>query len=784
MNTKIKIDGTLSVEKSKNIIKKSEQIEGVISVKIYNSGILSYDISEWSSDYDVMVAIMNIIEQEGFDSEPLFDGGDEMVESVNSIKHDHHEHHEHEHCCCDHDHHEHEHCCCDHDHHEHEHCCCEDEHHGHHEHEHCHCDHDHHEGEGGVSFCGCGHHHVDEAETKKYLKSKIIELSASILVFIVGIILSVIPDTKTISDYVFVASFALAGYEVVVNGVMGIFKGKPFTEDTLMTIAAIAAMFLGETVEAVGIMVLYGVGSTFEHAVTSDANKIINTLKAYKLEKVRIIGDGGIEKTVSPEKVAVGDIMVIRAGEKLTVDGVIVEGSASFDTKVITGESTYKDLDVNSEVLSGYLLVNGTVKVKALKTYADSAISKIAKIVEESANKKSKPEKFLSKFAKWYTPSVVIVALLVAFIPPFFSSTYLLGLKTWGLRAVMLLCVSCPCSLVISIPLAYFMGVANCAKNGVIVKNSATLEKLSSCKTVVFDKTGTLTMGELSVTKIVATKKYQGKVLTLATACEIHSNHPIAHALKKKHGEIVGEVSNYNEIAGRGVSCVYEGQNLLLGNAKFLSENGIELPKIDYLGTKLYLAVNGEYAGVIILNDKIRKTARGAILELYDSGIENTVMLTGDNKDYAVSVRKELNMNKSVSELLPHDKVKELEEIINSSNKSTVAFVGDGVNDAPVITRADVGIAMGGVGSQAVVDSADVILTTDDLSKIPYVVKLAKRTSSIAKQNLIFSLLIKFAVMIISVFGISSSLWLAIGADVGLLIVTIFNSIRNKIKII
>lgn len=778
MNTKIKIAGTLSVEKSKNIIKKSQQIEGVISVKIDNSGILSYDISEWSSDYDVMVAIMNIIEEEGFDSEPLFDGGDEMVESVNSIKHDHHEHHEHENCHCDHEHH---------DHHEHEHCCCDHDHHEHHEHEHCNCDHDHHdhhEGEGGVSFCGCGHHHVDEAETKKYLKSKIIELLASILVFIVGIILSVIPDTKTISDYVFVASFALAGYEVVVNGVMGIFKGKPFTEDTLMTIAAIAAMFLGETVEAVGIMVLYGVGSTFEHAVTSDANKIINTLKAYKLEKVRIIGDGGIEKTVSPEKVAVGDIMVIRAGEKLTVDGVIVEGSASFDTKVITGESAYKDLDVNNEVLSGYLLVNGTVKVKALKTYADSTISKIAKIVEESANKKSKPEKFLSKFAKWYTPSVVIVALLVAFIPPFFSPTYLLGLKTWGLRAVMLLCVSCPCSLVISIPLAYFMGVANCAKNGVIVKNSATLEKLSSCKTVVFDKTGTLTKGELSVTKIVATKKYQGKVLTLATACEMHSNHPIAHALKKKHGEIVGEVSNYKEIAGRGVSCVYEGQNLLLGNAKFLSENGIELPKIDYLGTKLYLAVDGEYAGVIILNDKIRKTARGAILELYDSGIENTVMLTGDNKDYAVSVRKELNMNKSVSELLPQDKVKEIEEIINSSNKSTVAFVGDGVNDAPVITRADVGIAMGGVGSQAVVDSADVILTTDDLSKIPYVVKLAKRTSSIAKQNLIISLLIKFAVMIISVFGISSSLWLAIGADVGLLIVTIFNSIRNKIKII
>ncbi len=765
MNTIIKINSQLSKEDINGIVSKAEKIEGVISVKINASdSLLKYEISEWASDYDVMVAIMNIVNEFNFDCEPLFEGADEMVKSVSH-------HHEHEHCGCHH--HEHEH--------EHEHCGCH--HHEHeHEHEHCGCHHNHDEDE--ISFCACGkEHHHDKDEEKRHIKSKIIELSASVLILIVGLILSKFPTTEMISSYVTVVAFAVAGYEVIVDGIIGIFKGKPFSEDTLMCIASIAALFLGETVEAVGIMILYGVGSTFEHTVTSDATKIINDLKSYKLEKVKIIGEGDIEKTVSPEEIKVGDVMIIRAGEKVTVDGIIIEGSSSFDTKVITGESNYKDLSVNDQVLSGYLVVDGTVKVKAVKTYKESTISQIADIVTASAKIKSKPEKFLEKFAKWYTPCVVIGALLLAFIPPIFSASYVSGLKVWGIRAVMLLCVSCPCSLVISIPLAYFMGVGSSAKCGVIVKNSAILEKLAKCKTVVFDKTGTLTEGELAVTKILAVKKYQGRILELSTACEKYSNHPIAHCLRKKYGQTIGEVSDYNEFAGKGISCVYDGLNLLLGNVKFLTEKGVEVPPINHVGTKLYLSVNGEYAGAIVLNDKVRKTARGCILELYDAGVRNTVMLTGDNKDYAVAVRKQLQMNKSVSELLPQDKVKEIEEIMNAT-KSTVCFVGDGVNDAPVITRADVGIAMGGVGSSAVIDSADVILTTDDLSKVPYLIKLSKRTSNIAKQNLIVSLIVKFAVMLVSVLGISTSLWLAIGADVGLLILTILNAIRNKLTVI
>lgn len=747
MNTIIKINANLSKEDVKKIIAEVEKLEGVTSSKIENN-LLYYEISKWASDYDVMVAIMNICDSLSFDSEPVFEGADDMVNSVNH--HDNEHEHEHEHCDC-------------------------------HEHEHCDC-HDH---EHGVSFCGCGHDHGhDEKETKKYVKSKIIELSASIIIFIVGAILSGIETTKEASSYVLIMAYAVAGYDVILNGITKIFKGKPFTEDTLMMLASVAAILLNETLEAAGIMILFGIGETFERAVTGDANKIINKLKSYKEEKVKVISDGGFEKTVTSDKVKVGEIMLIRAGEKITVDGVIVEGSSSFDTKVITGESAYKDLSVGDEVLSGYAVVNGTVKVKAVKPYSESTVSKIEKIVIESSQKKSKPEKFLEKFAKWYTPSVVIVAILIAFIPPFFSPIYATELQVWGERAIMLVCVSCPCSLVISIPLAYFMGVSSSASNGVIVKNSATLEKLARCKTVVFDKTGTLTEGELHVTKIISTKKYQGKVLEYATACEKYSNHPIALALMKKQVEIKGEVTNYNEVAGKGVSCNYEGLSLLAGNLKFMAENGVKVSSVEEIGTKLYLAVNGEYAGAVVLNDKVRKTARGAIFELYDAGVLDTVMLTGDNKEYAVAVRKQLGMNKSVSELLPQDKVSELEEIINASQKSTVAFVGDGVNDAPVITRADVGIAMGGVGSDAVISSADVILTTDDLSKVPFLIKLSKRTASIAKQNLILSLVVKFAVMILGVTGLFTNLWLAIGADVGLLIITILNAIRNKMKII
>ena len=358
------------------------------------------------------------------------------------------------------------------------------------------------------------------------------------------------------------------------------------------------------------------------------------------------------------------------------------------------------------------------------------------------------------------------------------------GLKVWGVRGIMLLCISCPCSLVISVPLTYFCGVGAGAKKGVIIKDSSTLEKLSSCKTIVFDKTGTLTEGNLKVVKILSTKEFSGKVVSLASIAEQYSNHPIAKAvLKANNGEIPAG-NNFIEVAGKGVSVEYNGTQIVCGNKGYLEELGVNVLENTEVGAKLYVAVNNAFAGCIVFNDIIKKEAYGAVLELYDAGVEKTVMITGDNKDYAIKVRKELSIKQSVSELLPQDKVNEVERLINESNGTCVAFVGDGVNDAPSITRADVGFAMGALGSDSAIDSSDIVITDDDLSKIPYTVKLAKRTNAIAKQNITVSLVVKALVLLLGVSGLFTSLWLAIASDVGVLVLAVLNAIRNRNKII
>lgn len=753
-NTLIKINSQISDEQCAKIIKTVSNFEGVISVKI-DGDILRYELSEWASDYDIMVEIMNALESEGLDSEPLFEGGEEMkISAEHDIDCDDCHEHQHENCSC-HEH-DHENCSC----HEHE-----------HEHDHVHT---------GLS-CSCGCEH-DELEDKNERKYKLVELSIAILVMIAGVILNAFPQTKKVADYVFIVSYAIAGYSVVINGIISLLKLKPFNENTLMAISSIAAIFLGEVFEAVGIMLLFQIGELFEHSAISSAESVIEKLKSYKQDKVVKIGEGGIETTVSPNSVCVGDVIVLRAGDKNSLDGEIIEGSSDFDTKIITGESVYRSLKVGDTVLGGFICIDGVIKLKVTKSYSDSAVNTIAKTIEESGKNKTKPEKFLNSFAKWYTPTVVIIALLLAFVTPAFYPLYRTGLYIWGKRAVMLLCVSCPCSLVISVPLAYFIGVANSAKHGVIIKNSISLEQLSKIQAVVFDKTGTLTEGVLAVSKIVSAKKYQGRVLSLINLCEKYSNHPIAVAIKKKAGETVDDVTEYKEFAGKGITCVFNGENLVCGNEKFLQEKGVELPIVDSVGIKIYLAVNGEFAGAVVLSDVVRKTARGCVLELNDLGIDNTVMLTGDNKAHAQSVKEQLNIKKLRADLLPEGKVEQIEKII-SKTSGTVVFVGDGVNDAPVIKRSDVGVSLG-TALDVAVESADVVITNNDLSKIPYIIKLAKRTASIVRQNVIFSLLIKFAVMILSVLGVVTSLWFAIGADVGLLILAILNSIRNKTKVI
>ena len=727
-------------DKLSEVINSVKLYDGITDVTV-NNDILSYYIDEWASDYDIMVAVMNALEDAGIDCEPYFD--DDITNStteVTNVVEDSIENEDNE-----------------------------EEH-----------DHDDDDEDG----C-CGHNHYHKEGFLKANKVKLIELSIAIIILIVGAIFGAIDKVKVASPYICIVAFSVAGYEVFFEAFMQIFKKNFFNEQILMTLAAIAAIALGEVVEAAGIIILYNVGELFEDGAISNSRKVIENLKSMRPDTVTIINDAGEEVKVKPETVAVGTTVICRAGEKIAIDGKVMEGTADLDTKVITGESVYKAVEVGSEVYGGFINIDGVIKIKTTEVYANSAVSKISEIVESANKNKSKAEKFTTKFAKFYTPIVMIVAILLAFIPPFFYETYAVGLSVWLHRAVMMLCVACPCAIVISVPLAYFCATGSAASNGVLIKSSAHFEKLANCKAVAFDKTGTLTTGKFSVSKIISTKKFQGKVLHYCAIAEKNSTHPIAKAILEKYGKAVEEnAENHREIAGRGVAVTYNNEEILCGNAKLLQENNVEFKEVTELGAKLYLSVNGEFAGVIVLNDTVRDTAYGSIMELYDAGVQNTIMLTGDNKEYAKLIRKELNMRQSVSELLPEDKVTELERIISETENGTVAFVGDGINDAPVLARADVGIAMGGLGSDVAIESADIVLHSDDLSKIPYAVKLAKRTKSIVKQNVIVSILIKLLVIGLSVAGITTNLWLAIGADVGVMILAILNSIRNRTKIL
>ncbi len=747
--TSIKIIGEIASGDIKQIKSKLQLLEGVTSVKI-EDGVIIYELNEWASDYDVMVKIIETLQELGFDGEPLFE--DEYTVEPKAQDEEEHEDEEEEDCKhCNHDHED-----CEH----------EDRKHD------------------GVK-CSCHNHEEQktEKEVKSARKAKIIEISASIVVFIVGAILSLYEKTERASQFVLLASYVIAGYEYVFAGVVGIFKGKVFSENLLMTLASVAAILLGEIHEAAGIMILFSIGSLFESVAVYNSNKYVERLKSLTPDKVTIEVQG-VEKKVNLNSVKVSDIVVIKPGEKVGVDGKIIWGSASFDSSAITGESLYKDLSVNDVVLAGYANVNGAVKVEVTKDIKEGTLSKIESAVKSSLEKKAKSEKFIEKFAKIYTPTILALALLLAFIPPIFGGDYLSGLQVWGLRAVMLLCVSCPCALVVSVPLTYYSGIGKAAKNGVLIKSSEALEKLATTKAIAFDKTGTLTVGRPTVKKVISTKKYQGKILEIAGAVERYSNHPLALALKEKVGEITAEVTNYEEIAGKGVKAVYNGQNVIAGNLKFLEENQIKPIESKEVGIKLYLSVDGECAGLIVFTDEPRETAHGAMLELKDAGVNELIMLTGDNREYASTVRKQLEMTRSYSELLPDQKVEKLELVMEEVKGKTVVAVGDGINDAPLLSRADVSVAMGEVGADVTIDSADVVLTNNDLSKVPYLVKLAKRTRSIMLQNVIIAILVKVAVMVLGAVGVTTSLWVAIGADVGVLILAILNAIRNRAKII
>ena len=486
----------------------------------------------------------------------------------------------------------------------------------------------------------------------------------------------------------------------------------------------------------------------------------------------------GKEKKVSPETVKVEDIILVKPGEKIPLDGIVVEGESFVDTSALTGESVPRKIAVNDEILSGGINTNGVLKVKVTKKFGESTVSRILEMVENAANKKANTEKFITKFAKVYTPIVVALAILIAVVPSIFIKDALFS--TWLYRALVFLVVSCPCALVVSVPLGFFAGIGGASKKGVLVKGSNYLELLKDLETVVFDKTGTLTEGVFTVTEINTNNIQKEKLIEVAAMAESFSNHPIAISIIKEYGKEIDKevIEEYEEIAGHGIKAVINNEEVLIGNAKLMNQFNISYNEVDSIGTVVYCAINGEFKGSIVISDKIKENADEALINLKAAGVKKTVMLTGDNKKTAEKVGEKVNIDEVHSELLPLGKVKEVEKLLKASNKNgRLAFVGDGVNDAPVLARADIGIAMGGIGSDAAIEAADVVLMKDDINALVDAINVSKKTNKILWQNIIFALGVKVIIMVLGTFGIAN-MWTAVFADVGVTIIAIINSTR------
>ena len=544
-----------------------------------------------------------------------------------------------------------------------------------------------------------------------------------------------------------------------------------------MTVATIGAFSIKEYPEAVAVMLFYEIGETIQGYAVNRSRSSISSLMDIRADYANIIIDGK-EKRVSPETVQVEDIILVKPGEKIPLDGIVVEGESFVDTSALTGESVPRKVVVNDEILSGGINTNGVLKVKVTKKFGESTVSKILEMVENAASKKANTEKFITKFAKVYTPIVVALAILIAVVPSIFIKDALFS--TWLYRALVFLVVSCPCALVVSVPLGFFAGIGGASKKGVLVKGSNYLELLKDLETVVFDKTGTLTEGVFTVTEINTNDIQKEKLIEVAAMAESFSNHPIAISIIKEYGKEIDKevIEEYEEIAGHGIKAVINNEEILIGNAKLMNQFNISYNEVDSIGTVVYCAINGEFKGSIVISDKIKENADEALINLKAAGVKKTVMLTGDNKKTAEKVGEKVNIDEVHSELLPLGKVKEVEKLLKASNKNgRLAFVGDGVNDAPVLARADIGIAMGGIGSDAAIEAADVVLMKDDINALVDAINVSKKTNKILWQNIIFALGVKVIVMVLGTFGIAN-MWTAVFADVGVTIIAIINSTR------
>lgn len=575
----------------------------------------------------------------------------------------------------------------------------------------------------------------------------------------------------------FIISYIIVGGDVVKRAVKNIFKGQVFDENFLMSIATIGAFFIGEYPEGIAVMLFYQVGELFQSYAVGKSRKSIASLMDIRPDYANVKKDDELVK-VDPNEVQIGDIIVIKAGEKIPLDGKVIEGSSMIDTSALTGESVPREVEVGSDILSGCININGVITAEVTKEFGESTVSKILDLVENASSKKSKSEQFITKFARYYTPVVVIIAVFLAIIPPLVidGATF----SDWIYRALAFLVVSCPCALVVSIPLSFFGGIGGASKKGVLVKGSNYLEALAETEIVVFDKTGTLTKGVFNVQEIHPEGVSKEELLELTAHAESYSNHPISLSLKRAYSKEIdnGRISDVEEISGHGVIATVDGKKVMAGNIKLMKKMDIPYFKGELIGTVVHVAVNNKYIGYIVISDEVKEDSAQAIKELKAANIKQTVMLTGDNKSIGSKVAKELGLDKVYAELLPADKVEKLEELFSQkSKKGKLAFVGDGINDAPVLARADIGIAMGGLGSDAAIEAADVVIMTDEPSKIATAMKISKKTLKIAHQNIVFAIGIKIIVLILSAFGIAT-MWTAIFADVGVTIIAVLNAFR------
>ncbi len=581
--------------------------------------------------------------------------------------------------------------------------------------------------------------------------------------------------------------YLIIGYDVLLKAIRNIKSGQVFDENFLMTIATLGALCIGffpntepQYAEAVFVMLFYQTGELFQAIAVGKSRRSIASLMDIRPD-VAFIEQNGELCEVDPETVNIGDVITVRAGDRIPLDGTVLWGESSLDTSALTGESVPRTAKTGDSIISGCVNLSGVLKVKVEKPFQESTVSKILELVENSSANKSRSENFITKFARVYTPLVVIAATILAFLPPLFlSGSYISVLPEWIIRALTFLVISCPCALVISVPLSFFGGIGGASKQGILVKGSNYLEALASTHTVVFDKTGTLTEGSFKVTDICSLKLPKNELLSLAAHAEIYSNHPIATALKSAYtGKLDLTVDNIKEIAGQGITAKVNGQNIACGNLKLMDTLSVETSEYIGHGTAVHVASNGEYLGYIIISDRIKSTSHDALRLLKVSGVKRTVMLTGDRTENAQAVAHELLIDEVYSELLPQDKVFEVERLIKTvPSTKKLAFVGDGINDAPVLTRADIGIAMGALGSDAAIEAADIVLMDDNPEKISTAIKIARATLKIVKQNIVFALGVKALVLILSVFGLAP-LWLAVFADVGVAVIAILNAMRT-----